>query len=331
MGVTTMKRFLIATLVVFLAFTVLPKTAFAINNPDNLSITSIFGYQNILSDGDVLIVVRYDIDYTVLPTEQADEAFLVRFLSGVLELGSALPFPFNDDGYREGIVSFYFDPATVTANSITPAGSFTVRIQGNPTLFSTPPITDNGSILWRSSLATKFHLKNDLSAIAFDFEAAWSANDFDLIASTPEGNRLTIDGEEYFTNSILDLHLMIPDLFASGITLPTFEEREFTQSLDTNRAQFWAGTEIDVLFQAGADTLAISKELFSTILLLVGASFVAFMFFRVTQRVEAGMLVYALAIPVGAYVGFVPPTFAALVAAMAVLATGYVFFYKGSP
>src|SRR5690606_5001303 len=189
-------RRVILVLLVLVGFTgLLTNTALAIDAPDKLEVIEVKGYSGVIEPGDMLITAHYNIEYTVLPTERASEAFLARLLDGTIELQATSPYPFFANGYGEGVFSFYFTPDQVDSLALVHGGPYTVRLQGSPSLFAVPPTINNGSIEWRHQLVTKLRLREDLVRLAQDLEAAWVAGPVNLIETTPEGNVFTAAGE----------------------------------------------------------------------------------------------------------------------------------------
>src|SRR5690606_4453945 len=150
--------------------------------------------------------------------------------------------PFFANGYGEGVFSFYFTPDQVDSLALVHGGPYTVRLQGSPSLFAVPPTINNGSIEWRHQLVTKLRLREDLVRLAQDLEAAWVVDSVNLIETTPEGNVFTTAGDTYFSNSIPDLRLMIPQLFSGRAVAPRFDEREFDKSYAEQLREFWTGS-----------------------------------------------------------------------------------------
>ena len=323
-----MKKFI--PILFLIGILAVPTKVQAIVNPDSLSILSILAYQGVIESNDILVLARYNIEYTVLPTELASSTFLGRFMDGTTELSSAAPYPYNDRGYGEGAISFYWSAAEVTEASLVWGSSYTVRLQGNPSFFAVPPFAVNSTITWRPSTATAFHLRNDILTLAFNLETAWVANNVDLVSSTVEGNLLTANGSDYFSNTIIDLQLMIPSVFPGLMSVPLFDEREFTQSYAESLEDFWVGTDVDVMLTDLAAALSMPRMVFSTILLLLMGLGVAWWAVRTTGRTEFAMLSFAVVMPIGSIVGLTPMTFAGLIAAGSILAIGYVFFYRSA-
>ena len=122
----------------------------SIANPDALLLDNIFAYDGVLQQGDLLLIIEYEINYTTLPTETANSAYLFRFLNGGSEKKVVAPFSFNNKGYRLGLVSMYFTKADKDTASIEfsnpNAESYQVILQGNPTFFPVPPSVTSTAI-----------------------------------------------------------------------------------------------------------------------------------------------------------------------------------------
>lgn len=301
---------------------------FAIANPDDMEILAITAYRGVLEDEDILVIVKYNIEYATPPTELASQTFLFRFTDGVTTFNSTVPYPYNDNGYNQGIVSFYWDAATVDSLGLVwESASYKVVLAGNPTFFPALPPVENSSIVWRSELATMFHLRNDILTLARELELEWGV---DLVASTPEGNLLTNEGDEYFTNSIDNLRLMLPNIFLSRTESVSFPEETFTKSYAEELKDFWDGTDLDAAFNSLATLLDVPRIMLTTIILIVLGMFVAFSVIKVTGQPAIGLMSFTVILLAGTLVGMTELVLIAIIAAAGVLGIFYVIFYRQS-
>ncbi len=318
-------------LMAMLLVALLPKQAFAIANPDLLQIVSIRAYNNILEATDMLFMVFYRIDYTSPPTERASEAFLARFMDGAIELQSTTPYAFVNDGYSSGIVSFYFDAEAVIAGSLVWEDPYTVRLQGSPSFFATPPIVNSGSIEWTSPLVTKTRFKEHVIDVARDLEVVWAAYttpDIIMVQSTPDGILLTLVAEDYFVNSIPDIRIIAPELFSSRTVSPDFVEREFDTTYADDLRTFWDGTSFAENFDTWAALLNMNRMLLTTFILLGFNLLIAYIAFVMTKSPAFTPLTVALIFPIGAYLGMTDMILAALMAAASAVAVSYILFLR---
>ena len=308
-----------------------PLVVYAITAPDSISILNIRAYEGVIEPGDLLIVTKYRLEYSIVPTELISDTYLGRFMEGATELNSVQPFAFNDNGFGDGAFSFYHSAADVIAQTIDiSGGGLSVILQGNPTVFVTPPSVESGTITIRDATQIEKELTDDILEMARQLEnnADWRASDQDLVEDTAIGQVLTVSGEQYFSNVIINLRIMAPDLFGSASLTPEVIERTFDATYKESLKAFWVGTPIDDGFIVLADTLFLPKIMVSTLFLLAIIVAVAYFVSRATRANEFGVLSVAITLPVGALIGLTSIVFAATGAMFAVLAIGFIFFYK---
>lgn len=304
-----------------------PLYAQTISNPDSITVTRVRTYQDVLVDGDLLVVAEYEIEYTITPSIDVSQAYVARFLDGATLVATTNVYPLviPNLGYDEGIFSFYFDVEP------TPATGFSVSLQGNPSLFP----SSSGNTATNSAIEgpfTKSLLSIHLRILAQNFESVWSDSepDIDLIERTAEGNRFTFDGEDYFANSINRLDEMVPTLFSASILSPTIQEDTFTNTYTNQLRNFWAGTSFQSSIDNLADYLSTPAIIISTAILLATAGAIAFYVLTATQKPQMALLAGEVVIIFGGLVGWTPFEFVAILGIIGVLAIGYMFFYRGS-
>ncbi len=322
--------------VVAIAFMVATPSAQAqtsIPDPDFMQIKNTFAYEGTIEATDILYVMHYEIDYSTLPGPLASEAFMFRLMDGVSELRSATPFAFVNDGYSEGVISIYFTAAEVSTLGIVFGASsgYTVRLQGNPNVFSVPPVVESSSINYRSTLFTTSELKDDVEAMARDLETDWAAfttPNISLLQATTAGNVFTSDGEDYFTNAILDLILMVPDLFTGRAIAPEFPERQFDLTFRDQLLQFWDSTAFGTTAQTFSDTFGLPRSLVYMFAVLVFMVFIAAMVVLATKSTALVPATVAVIFPMAAYIGLADLIFVALVSALATIGSVYVLWLR---
>ena len=101
-----------------------------VREADSVSIDGVNVYRNCLELQDQLYLVKYDIQYTTVPTRPINDTYLVRLRNGAVELATVQPYAYFNDGYDLGFASIYFTSATAPAWD----GAYTMDIMGNPTL-----------------------------------------------------------------------------------------------------------------------------------------------------------------------------------------------------
>ena len=153
------SEFCVKLILAWILFMVLSETVFAISNPTSITIVDVRAYDAVLEADDLLVVVEYDLAYTVFPAEIISDAYLGRFLNGTTELTSVEPYAFNDKGYGAGIFSFYWSPAQKETASIEfnnpNVEPYTVVLQGKPGVFpGTAPSITSPTIHWQDASNT---------------------------------------------------------------------------------------------------------------------------------------------------------------------------------
>lgn len=308
----------------------------AIDDPSSISVNFTSGYTGVIETGDILLITQYNITYTSIPSEPASQSFILSLRDGVTELQSRTPVPHRDKGYGDNVASFYFTSVEASSLGVVFGSSYTVRLQGNPTLFPSPPTASNGAIIWRSALFTESLLTDEILSIAADLEASWSATPAsDLIAVTVTATFLTSEGEEFFTSVIPDLRLMAPELFVSRIVAPIFTERTHSKSYAETLKTFWNGTSIGIALNGLADFVFgctsncdNKRMLFRTILLIAFIIFLNWWSTQMTGRSEFGMLASLLALPIGALMGLTDLVFVALLVAATIFSLVFTVYLK---
>ncbi len=228
-----------ALLLVLCLLVAFPAPVLAIADPDTApQVTGVYVYEDLLEDGDAGVLIDYYLDYAVLPSETATEAYLAVFLDtdGTTQLKSVAPYTFVDSGYGRGLIWIYFLPSEVSAFGIDRASLalYRVWLMGNPTLGWTgdPPKTVATIDYWQPvGSSTSVLLALRVLYFADVLELAWS---LDMITETSLGNRLTSTGESYFMNVIPSLRTMAPSAFSAGTIEPTLEDLDYSTAFGAN-------------------------------------------------------------------------------------------------
>lgn len=330
-----MKRLLIFGCALWLLclLTFAPVHAQAIADPDSITIESVRGYDGVINSGDLLIVVLYDINYTVLPTLAATDAFIGRFFVDNLEVNATEIIAFNDVGYGRGVFSMYFAEADKTAASIEfnnpSAEDYEVILQGKPSAFTDPPVVRTSSITYRSASSTAKLLLTDVADLAESLEndAAWIANSFDLITFTVGQKVLTSTGESYFGLAIPNIQIMIPDLFGSSITTPQVFERDFDTAEQDRLLALWDTGPLGAVFSGLGDELQIGTTWVLGLLGAIGVIAAVWLASRLADA-EYGLLTIPFSWPLFIAAGLGSMTALMFVAAIGVIGLFYALFLR---
>jgi len=215
------------------ALAIIPSPVLAIADPDTPpAINGAKAWE--LEDGGLGILVDYNLDYAVLPTETATESYMAVFVDtdGITQLKSAAPYTFVDSGYGRGLIWIQFTAAEVSTYSLTSASmaDYRVWLVGNPTVLSgwagDPPKTVALLDDWDTySVSGLSHGGLGVLYYADVLELAWS---LDMIEATAIGNRLTATGESYFLNVIPDLRSLAPNAFSNTESKPNPEDIDYS-------------------------------------------------------------------------------------------------------
>jgi len=201
--------------------------AYAIALPTEHQILQVEAYRSVLELEDTLYLINYNLEYGASPTEPISDTYLfcLRVTATGALLGATTAYGYFDGGYDRGIATIYFNAADAPAWN----GAYTLYFDGNPALEwgagDDPPSTSSTSIDWfdEGSVAdAQTRLTTRLRTIATLLETDWGPPT-DLIEDSAGGKVLTATGEEYFTNSIINLRSMCPNLFYQQMTAVEFE------------------------------------------------------------------------------------------------------------
>ncbi len=181
-----MPRFAAILIAVVLALFVVAPVVLAQSVPAQPSpitfedVTNTMAFRDLLETGDMLVTAEYRLGYTTIPADTADVNFLVQLKDGASVLATGTPYPYNDSGYGRGILSVYMDSAAVDAAALGawPFTGLTLRLQGNPTIFTSVPSTersmDSGNFSSGSGNATNTsQLQTRVLQAASRIQSAW--------------------------------------------------------------------------------------------------------------------------------------------------------------
>lgn len=326
----TVGRALLAAAIILLSL--LPLTVLADPDvPDALEVRSVIACHDLLEEDDMAVAVHYNIDYSVTgePSDSAQDLFLVRLLDGATQLGVVRPYPYFNDGYSQGIVLLYWD----AADAPTWEDEYTVRIQGTPAAWGTPPETN--FTLGASSYsgvdgdtANQQALYDWMVDALEDLETNWTTS---LLDHYEEGAVLNETGQSYMTGAVPGLQGLCPDLFwIRSSAIDTTPRTWGTGQADAYEARY-AGTWVGDAMDGAADLFGVPAQLIGSILFVL-LPFVLIMvlcersFFTSTPALIALPLLMAM----GALMGFFSMAFFAICVICFVLLIGYVLFFRTS-
>lgn len=299
--------------------------ALAIDSPDTLQINAVWVYRNCFETNDQMYVVDYTIDYTVNPTENASDAYIVQLMDGTAELASEYPYPYYDDGYVRGCVSFYFN----ADDAPTWHGSYSVRVSGNPALSWSGgvPLVSVGTFdLWQNYdiPITQQIFSERVLYMADEFDNDWDAS-FSLLQTYSNGSFLSEYGVEYFATVIPDLGTIAPYSLADRTLYPELLGQTYTQDYAGDLATDIASTPFDLTDLGTA--FGMGRGAITAILYYAAVLFFAVLLVHRMGTYKPVMLILAPLVILGAFIG-VPLQITIIIAFVALIMVAYSLFYS---
>jgi hypothetical protein len=267
---------IIGLLVALLAVAIMPALpVWAIALPDSTpSVITKKCYRNILEAADFLIVWEANIPYASLPDDPVTDTFIWEFIDtdGTTVLGSTTGWAYQGSGYNYQAFSMYFDAAAGLTWDPTP--SYSLRLQGNPLAFDTPPtynytITSSEYSSFTVTADVQDEITIDVLLIAADLDLEWGLAT-SLVLDDETGQTLSTFGQAYFRGAIYGLQALAPGLFPLALTTIDIADRTWTDSYVSSLENQWSGSWVDTAKQGGAALFGTSFDLLSIILLLIG-------------------------------------------------------------
>lgn len=299
--------------------------------PDALEVRGVIACRDLLEADDMAVAVHYNIDYSITgePSDSAQDLFLVRLLDGATQLGVTRPYPYYNDGYSQGIVLLYWS----AADAPTWEDEYTVRIQGTPAAWATPPEENftlgDSSYSGVSGQAPNQQALYDWMVDAIeDLETNWTVS---LLEHTEEGAVLNETGQSYMTGAIPGLQSLCPGLFwIRSSTIDTTPRTWGTGQADLYAARYdgtWVGDAMDGV----ADLFGVSAQLIGSILFVL----IPFIFIMVISERRfftstPALIALPLLMAMGALMGFFSMAAFAICVVCFVLFLGYVLFFRTS-
>lgn len=252
-----------------------PSPVFAIDPPDTTpQVNAVYVFE--YDDGSAGVLIDYYLDYAVLPTETATDAYFAVFIDtdGTTQLKAVAPYTFVDSGYGRGMVYIPFTAAEVTSYSLnsTNQADYRIWLTGNPTLAWSGAVPKTIATIdqWNTTGDMAVLLALRVLYYADVLELAWS---LDMVESTALGNRLTTVGESYFENVIPGLRTLAPAAFASGTQYPEAEDIDYDYTFGATVTSGTANiTGSPVTLTEGSNTITVQNTGYFTITLNLGTS-----------------------------------------------------------
>ena len=267
------NKILVSVLLGIIVTLIIPTTAYAIENPSSTPVLEdIRAWRNVLETGDMFVMLVENTPYDTTPTDYIySEAFIWRFMDGSDDLGSALGYGYNDDGYGYNVIGFYWSESEAPAWT----GNYTLKLSGNPSVFATPPEYNFPiSSAAYSTLTDTDEVKDDISEvvinIADDFYSYWGLSYLTtLLSETETGTVLSLNGQAFFRGAIYGIQGMAPHAFPISITNFTITDRTWTNAYITTLEAQHAGNPIEEGMEAGMDLFEVDYNLMGLLVALV--------------------------------------------------------------
>ncbi len=337
---SAIRRMLLIVVAVVIALGFNYSSVLAIEDPTSISIEDVRAYDGVLTSGDMLLVVEYNLVYGSTPTETIDQAFLGRFTRDGTEYASVEPYAYNDKGYGRGAFSLYWTKTQKEADSIefsNPNGeTYQIVFQGKVGVFpGSAPSTTTATIDWRDTVSTETELFNHVQALAnlFQNDAGWTDNT-PLISTSSDIIQLTAKGEDYFTNAIPALGSMVPSLFSSAVSSPDDTPISHSKDFQNEVNTFWdtEGSWVDSRFDNLAEKFRMPKSVITSILSLFIIAGVIWGCAKLMDQSdrgwEFGILTIAVTLPILTAVNWMPMGVTMSVALFALLGIGWTLFLR---
>jgi len=192
----------------------------AIANPTGTSIGGVKVFQNIFEDDDILVFVRYDVNYGSEPDLPASSTFLVALYDTD---GTTLLYQRALNYYGLNIISIYLSP--VQASGLVWESEYVIKVMGNPSIFG--ELTEGINLATRTLSPLHDYYSGDMetsreglgiyciaTAILIQDDEDWPT----LVTAT---GRLNAAGAITFNEAIPGLYTVCPTIYSTAVLPPT--------------------------------------------------------------------------------------------------------------
>jgi len=331
-GMVVRRFHLIFILIAIVLASFAANPVFAITNPDSIKLHQVAVFRNYLEADDLLILVEYNVNYAVVPSEDPRRAFAVQLILEVTESGPPIVISDTIRGIRQifyyghAYQAMYFTAAGVVNQGLTwNMDKLKVCICANPILFSTVDSTNSyeskvsvdDTSIWIDGTLGGTTLDSLGSKILEITENASIASGQEYTTITNLGDRLSVAGATIAMKVIPGVRTLVPDIFAFTASIaeePTaytgapkgqdFLEGNLPESMSTNLDALGLalfGEQEDSEGNPKATGMIIGGIGF----VLIGISILG-MIFNVTQAVTPAMVTGIPLILAGSMLGLIP-------------------------
>lgn len=266
---------------------------YAISDPDSISVESTKVYEGLWEAGDMLFLVEYKVMYTVDPTEDPQDTFLLGVWEGAVKgPDRAL------DYYQHNFTSVYLTAAQVASFGYEYGDELKIRVTGNPSFF--PSLTE-GVNMKTVTLTSGHWLKGTTLEETRQYLADWCiilAETFETSWGTPlltSGGRLNPTGTVKFKEAIPSLDEVCPCIFQVYSTYPEYGDPTYGSAFSDELESRTGARLTGVL--AGLGQWTVGKPDMGG---LVGGILLAILFFVLAGRI----FIATNSVPASIAVGF---------------------------
>lgn len=322
---------LIIVLIILIVNTINPIKVMAQSKADSLSIISVTCFRHLLENDDLLVLIHYDIEYSVLPDENADDLYMMRMFVSGSPVAIDLPYVFGDQrGYNEGVGGFYW-----AASGSQPAwgGYYEIVLQGNPTVWGdvedwkyTETLGDTDWSNFDTATENQTFLGLTVLDIADSIETDWGTT---LVATGSIGDQLNDTGSSYFNGAVPALSLMEPAIFSVVETWPDWSDREWTRDYSDGLEDTLDGTPLGNLVAMIERNMSISFIAAGSV--IVFALFIMVVIMTITKckgQGDDGILVAMPVLLMGVRLGLLSMSIIAIYALCSIMLVGYILFFR---
>lgn len=264
------KLFRLAVIfIILLSLSISALPVMAVDEPDEVTLHRMAGYRNLISDNDIIFIVPYLIDYPLTPSETIEDTYIFEIYDTEVTtlIGSSTAYPYNDNGYGNGLISFYFD----STGNITYGEAYIFRVTQNPIQFDSPDYWSftMSSYDYEASSETEDNrdaLYSELVNIATDLSIKWG---IELLDEEGGDSILSSYGESYFRRAIPNLQVMCPNIFSAYQEQVDFSRRSWDYSLAETLTTRYDGTFIGDFMTGFAGLIGTNTNIAFNILSIV--------------------------------------------------------------
>jgi len=314
----------------------LPGVALAGTSPDTLEIHSAVVSKNLAEAGDLLIVFHYEIawdnenDY---PTDPVDDYFLFQLMTntGSVTYAAMAPYPYIDNGYGEGVASFYFTADKVDILGLEWYNPYLVRITTklgwvDPVVKDDYTLAETDYCPADPQVDNRIWLKGWIMETAQSLETDWGLST--SLTTVSIESVLSEYGEGYFLRVIPGLRYLCPDLFTLNVSCPEDPLAPGTPIHgDTlkDRSEYdgtFVGSAIEGLDELTDGNSTLALNVFA-VLLIIGLMALSK---HQLNTARPGMLIGLYTLPIGAELRFTELAVVGFVALLYTLFTAKIIF-----